>query len=478
MNKLKHSKCGLGFLLTGACVVLLAGCTTYIEPQPPQAVYAPPQPGDVPSQAVPVLEAPVVVIQSESDFYEPLSAQGSWVDVESYGRCWRPARVDAGWRPYSNGHWQRTDSGWYWASDEPWAWATYHYGRWDWKVELGWIWVPQIQWAPAWVSWRQGAGYIGWAPLPPAVNIGSGGIVQVPETPYAPRAFVFVNERQLLEPVRPATVVVNNTTVINQTVNITKITVVNKTVINEGPRPELLEQKNGRKIPAVPVRELRRREETEAVTRQRDIPASTRITARPPADTRAAPPGSISAPQARPAGPPVDATKERPRPAQQNEIRGVAGTGTPGTPRARVVVPPKGEEVPGLRQTKPAAPIVPLVTRRPSDASNPPQPGVGNTRVPGARGPNLVEKPIPPRVATPMGNERQRGLERVKTPPVTERPVATKPGVKPVEPRKAATKVKPIPSVRTGKPSKQNDEKKKGDDQETPIPATPVRPPR
>ena len=31
----------------------------------------------------------------------------------------------------------------------------------------GWVWVPGYTWAPAWVSWRYGDGYAGWAPLPP-----------------------------------------------------------------------------------------------------------------------------------------------------------------------------------------------------------------------------------------------------------------------------------------------------------------------
>jgi hypothetical protein len=31
----------------------------------------------------------------------------------------------------------------------------------------GWGWVPGTMWGPAWVSWRSGGGYAGWAPLPP-----------------------------------------------------------------------------------------------------------------------------------------------------------------------------------------------------------------------------------------------------------------------------------------------------------------------
>ena len=29
----------------------------------------------------------------------------------------------------------------------------------------GWVWVPGYEWGPAWVSWRTGGDYVGWAPL-------------------------------------------------------------------------------------------------------------------------------------------------------------------------------------------------------------------------------------------------------------------------------------------------------------------------
>ena len=265
-------------VLCSAAVMTFAGCTTYVEeshphrvyappppvvePAPPAVVYAPPPPAPPPPAAVDV------TIQAESDFYEPLSPYGEWVVVGSYGRCWRPHRVDADWRPYCNGSWQRTDAGWFWVTDEPWGWATYHYGRWDWTANFGWIWVPQIQWAPSWVAWREGAGYIGWAPLPPTAVIAVSGGVVFRDAAYAPRAFVFVEERRLCEPVRPRTVIINNTIVINKTVNITRIQVVNKRVVNEGPRPEIIERISGRKVQTVAVHDLRHREESEAVTRQ------------------------------------------------------------------------------------------------------------------------------------------------------------------------------------------------------------------
>src|SRR5262252_1180997 len=78
-----------------------------------------------------------VTIHSAVDFEAPLAAHGSWVEVGSYGRCWRPAGVAVEWRPYCYGEWVWTDCGWYWASDEPWAWACYHYGSWAYETGYG-----------------------------------------------------------------------------------------------------------------------------------------------------------------------------------------------------------------------------------------------------------------------------------------------------------------------------------------------------
>ena len=110
---------------------------------------------------------PGVQIRAVADFNAPLAAEGTWVSVGDYGRCWHPRGVAADWRPYCNGEWVATDNGWYWQSDESWAWACYHYGTWEMDPTYGWIWVPGLEWAPAWVVWRSGGGYIGWAPCGP-----------------------------------------------------------------------------------------------------------------------------------------------------------------------------------------------------------------------------------------------------------------------------------------------------------------------
>src|SRR5712691_7251383 len=149
-----------------------------------------------------------VQIHAVGDFYAPLTPYGSWVEVSSYGRCWHPAQVAGDWRPYCNGEWVWTDCGWYWQSDEPWAWACYHYGRWLFDPAYGWVWVPEVEWAPAWVYWRNGGDYIGWAPCPPS------GVV------LAPTLFAFVDVHHFRDPVRPSTVIVNNTTIINKTTQI------------------------------------------------------------------------------------------------------------------------------------------------------------------------------------------------------------------------------------------------------------------
>ena len=131
MNTTKRLDGKLGFVLCTVAVAAWTGCTTYQEQPRGGGAY----------------EGSYAEIRTESDFYEPLSPYGRWEVVGSYGRCWIPGGVDAGWSPYSNGYWQESDAGWYWASDEPWGWATYHYGRWDSSPQYGWYWVPQTQWA-------------------------------------------------------------------------------------------------------------------------------------------------------------------------------------------------------------------------------------------------------------------------------------------------------------------------------------------
>jgi hypothetical protein len=108
--------------------------------------------------------------QAYAQFDNSLAPYGAWVDDPTYGRVWVPssAVVGGGFTPYaSNGHWAMTEYGWTWVSDWDWGWAPFHFGRWAVMSGLGWGWVPGTLWGPAWVSWRVGGGYVGWAALPP-----------------------------------------------------------------------------------------------------------------------------------------------------------------------------------------------------------------------------------------------------------------------------------------------------------------------
>ncbi|MEI6417632.1 MAG: DUF6600 domain-containing protein [Sphingomonadales bacterium] len=98
-------------------------------------------------------------------FVQPLSPYGRWVQT-GWGLSFVP-NAPQGWRPYQNGRWGPDR---FWISNDPWGWATDHYGRWGFDQTLGWVWVPDTQWGPSWVAWREADDVYGWAPIPPRVN--------------------------------------------------------------------------------------------------------------------------------------------------------------------------------------------------------------------------------------------------------------------------------------------------------------------
>ena len=134
----------------------------------------------------PQARAQVSVSVSIGAFYDELSPYGEWVDC-TYGECWVPRGVGAGWQPYTNGQWIYTRYGWTWVSSDAWGGNPYHYGTWAFVSRHGWVWVPGTVWAPAWVTWSYSDRYVGWAPMPPTVVFGSAG--------YSGRPVV-VNEAQ------------------------------------------------------------------------------------------------------------------------------------------------------------------------------------------------------------------------------------------------------------------------------------------
>jgi hypothetical protein len=138
--------------------------------------------------------AQVNVDISYQTFYDELSPYGEWVDYPDYGYVWVPGEA-GGFQPYqTNGHWVWSDEyEWMWVSDYSWGWAPFHYGRWFEDPYYGWMWMPGYEWSPAWVAWRDGGDYYGWAPLRPGFNISIGFSNYNPPVDYwcfAPRQYI------------------------------------------------------------------------------------------------------------------------------------------------------------------------------------------------------------------------------------------------------------------------------------------------
>jgi hypothetical protein len=158
----------------------------------------------------------------DAEFRAALSPYGRWHHHSRWGEVWIPDPVSADWRPYTRGRWLYTEEwGWYWeTADEEaeWGWVTNHYGRWVHDPELGWMWVPGQDWAPAWVDWRHGEDYVGWAPLPPDDLL-----VEYRDDPIY---WCFVRPRYLLAPrvftvfapPRERIVIIRRTKIVNRTV--------------------------------------------------------------------------------------------------------------------------------------------------------------------------------------------------------------------------------------------------------------------
>ena len=127
--------------------------------------------------------------QMSFEFYHStLTPFGSWHASASFGQVWIPHHQVIGWHPYAYGHWVYSDFGWTWVSAYEWGAIPYHYGTWALDPELGWVWVPGYVWAPAWVVFRSGPSYVGWAPVPPGFSVG----VSFAFNDYGADHFVFV----------------------------------------------------------------------------------------------------------------------------------------------------------------------------------------------------------------------------------------------------------------------------------------------
>jgi hypothetical protein len=197
-----------GWMALGLAIVPLAceihASTGYFPPEPveppPPVVVRPPEEG------APMEVAPSPDVYADTDpsaltgFNGSLQGHGTWVDDDQYGTVWVPSSDEVGpdFIPYvSAGHWvYGTD--YVWVSDYPWGWVTFHYGRWILSRGRRWVWIPGREYADAWVVWRAGDEYVGWAPAPPTW-IWRGGVA-VALGFAAPVSYVFCPDREIFAP--------------------------------------------------------------------------------------------------------------------------------------------------------------------------------------------------------------------------------------------------------------------------------------
>jgi DNA segregation ATPase FtsK/SpoIIIE-like protein len=185
-------------------------------------------------------------------FYDELSPYGTWIQDPEYGYVWRPDVDQSDFRPYySNGRWAMTEYGNTWVSDYDWGWAPFHYGRWICNRFNQWLWIPDTTWGPAWVSWRSGGGYYGWAPLSPGININInlGGGYNIPNFwwVFVPQRDIYYDRFSNYRSYRNVNII-NHTTIINNTGR------YNRGTYFTGPRRDDIRRATNRDVPVYNIR--------------------------------------------------------------------------------------------------------------------------------------------------------------------------------------------------------------------------------
>lgn len=186
-------------------------------------------------------------------FYDELSPYGVWIHDPQYGYVWRPDVDQDEFRPYyTNGHWEMTQYGNTWVSNYEWGWAPFHYGRWVFHNRRGWLWIPDTKWGPAWVSWRSGGGYYGWAPLGPGISININIGPRIPDFYW-----VFIPQRSIYSYRYPRYDRYRNVNIYHNTVIINNTYVHNRNRYYTGPRVEEIRRVTNQPVKIHDVRDYR-----------------------------------------------------------------------------------------------------------------------------------------------------------------------------------------------------------------------------
>jgi hypothetical protein len=382
--------------------------------------------------------------QISDDAQIALEQYGSWRPHPRFGEVWVPAAVPPDWRPYQYGHWVYTDEwGWYWVSDDveaDWGWVVYHYGRWAFEEGVGWFWVPGDEWAPAWVNWRFGDEYAGWAPLPPDELIETYE-VQPAYWVFVPTRFIAAPRlRTYYVPTYRRSVILRETRIVNRT-----IPLHGRLAVNPGISPAFVARVNGAPVATYRVRPrvfASTQGVAGAVQVRREDLRDVRGRGGPPGPGRPGAPGgarlgavsverttTVIQPNAAAAAPQPLGKNERGR-LGTNPPRAAQGTpsvapiqqqpATPTSPNEGQRQPPATEKapagaLPSISPPKGAPPTTPAPTQR-EERLERGGPGAGRPQQP-----NIV-RPVPPQAAPPP---QQRQVQP-PSPPL-QRPVQPPP---------------------------------------------------
>ena len=395
--------------------------------------------------------------QVSAEFQEALEPYGHWERHARWGEVWVADDLPPDWRPYEYGHWVYTDEwGWYWISDpeeEDWGWVVYHYGRWARDGQFGWFWIPGDEWGPAWVDWRYGDDYVGWAPLPPDEMID--------EYDEQPDYWVFVSP-QYITAARPRSYFVprnrhdsifHRSHVINRTLRFDR----RRAAVNPGISPAFVARATRRPLPTYRVSPHVLAGTQGVVGAVRVSPQQLRA-GRPPERGRKPSPNRLNAVAVQPTKTTVKpaATAVAPQPLGKNE-RGRLGTHPPRAAQGATVAPlpqqPAKPTPPPQQPVKPTSPQpTPLQQQQQQPAKPTPSPTVTPQKPPAAVKPpqqprieRREERRPPPAATTPPAQPR---IERHEQPPAVTRPVppsVTKPAAPPAAAKPVQPAAKPVP---------------------------------
>jgi Family of unknown function (DUF6600) len=338
--------------------------------------------------------------QISAAFQEALAPYGHWERHPRWGAVWVPDDVPPDWQPYEYGHWVYTDEwGWYWISDpeeEDWGWVAFHYGRWANDRRLGWFWIPDDEWAPAWVDWRYGGDYVGWAPMPPEEII-----YEYDDNPtywifVAPRFLTAPRLRAYIVPRARGAAAFRGTHVVNRTVGYGR----GHAAVNAGVSPAFVARATHAALPTYRV-------SPRVLSGTQGVAGAVRVT---PQQLRAGGGGQRGR---RPSANRVNAVAVQPTattiaPAASSTAPAPLGKGERGKlgthpPRAAQSAPPPAQP-PAAPQARPERPLAPQTPPPPAPQQQhrPPPPVVTKPAPPQHVAPPAAAHPQPPAAAHPL----------------------------------------------------------------------------